>query len=80
MEIFSEIKAILVKELALDEEAVVPEAHLQDDLGADSLAILNLTERIGIRYGIEITGDDLVEINDVGGLVQLIESRISSKL
>ena len=79
MEIFSEIKEMLVKELALDEEAVVPEAHLQDDLGADSLALLNLTELIGKRYDIGITGDDLVEINSVSELVQLIESRISSK-
>ena len=79
MEIFSEIKEILVKELALDDEAVVPEAHLQDDLGADSLALLNLTELIGIRYNIGITGDDLVEINNVSELVALIESRISSK-
>jgi acyl carrier protein len=79
MEIFSEIKQMLVKELALDDEAVVPEAHLQDDLGADSLALLNLTELIGKRYDIGITGDDLVEINSVSELVQLIESRISSQ-
>ena len=79
MEIFSEIKEMLVKELALDEDAVVPEAHLQDDLGADSLALLNLTELIGKRYDIGITGDDLVEINSVSELVELIESRISSK-
>jgi len=79
MEIFSEIKTMLVKELALDDEAVVPEAHLQDDLGADSLALLNLTELIGKRYDIGITGDDLVEINSVSELVQLIESRISSQ-
>ena len=79
MGIFSEIKDIIAKELALDEEAVVPEAHLQDDLGADSLALLNLTELIGKRYDIVITGDDLVEINSVSELVQLIESRISSQ-
>ena len=79
MEIFSVIKEMLVKELALDDEAVVPEAHLQDDLGADSLALLNLTELIGKRYDIGITGDDLVEINNVSELVALIESRISSK-
>jgi acyl carrier protein len=79
MEIFSVIKEMLVKELALDDEAVVPEAHLQDDLGADSLALLNLTELIGKHYDIGITGDDLVEINNVSELVALIESRISSK-
>jgi acyl carrier protein len=79
MEIFSEIKEIIVKELALDEEVVIPSAHLQDDLGADSLALLNLTELIEKRYDIGITGDDLVEINSVSELVELIESRISSK-
>ena len=51
----------------------------QDDLGADSLALLNLTELIGKRYDIVITGDDLVEINNVRELVALIASRISSK-
>ena len=79
MEIFSVIKEMLVKELALDDEAVVPEAHLQDDLGADSLALLNLTELIEKRYAIGLTPDDLVEIGKVSELVHLIESRISSQ-
>ena len=79
MDLFNEIKEIIVKELALDEEAVISEAQLQDDLGADSLALLNLTEIIGKRYGIEIMGDDLVEIENLGELVSLVESKISSK-
>lgn len=79
MDLFAEIKEIIVEELALDEEAVVSEAHLQDDLGADSLMILNLTEVIGVRYEIEIQGDDLVDIANVGELVKLVESKISSK-
>jgi acyl carrier protein len=79
MDLFNEIKEIIVKELALDEEAVVSEAHLQDDLGADSLALLNMTEIIGKRYGIEIMGDDLVEIENVGELLKLVESKISTK-
>jgi acyl carrier protein len=79
MDLFAEIKEIIVNELALDEEAVVSGSNLQDDLGADSLALLNLTEIIGKRYGIEIMGDDLVEIGNLGELVSLVESKISSK-
>ena len=79
MDLFAEIKEIIVKEWALDEDIVVSEAHLQDDLGADSLMLLNLTEIIGIRYGIEVTGDDLIEVTNVGELIKLIESRISSE-
>ncbi len=79
MDLFAEIKEIIVKELALGEEAVVSGSHLQEDLGADSLALLNLTEIIGKRYGIEIMGDDLVEIENVGELINLVESKISTK-
>jgi len=79
MDLFNEIKEIIVKELALDEKAVISEAHLQEDLGADSLALLNLTEILGKRYGIEIMGDDLVEIENVGELLNLVESKISTK-
>ncbi len=76
---YSEIKEIIVTVLALDEEVVVPEAHLQDDLGADSLALLNLAEALEKRYGIEIPSDDLVDIANVGELVKLVESKILSK-
>jgi acyl carrier protein len=79
MDLFAEIKEIIVKEWALDEDIVISEAHLQDDLGADSLMLLNLTEIIGIRYGIDVTGDDLIEVTNVGELIKLIESRISSE-
>ena len=79
MELYAEIKDMIVKELALDEEEVVSEAHLQDDLGADSLGLLNLATAISKKYGIEMQGDDMVEIENVGELVKLIESRISSK-
>ena len=79
MDIFSQIKEILVKQLALDEEEVLLEAHLQDDLGADSLGLLNLAEALSELYKVEILGDDLVELENIDELVKLIESRISLK-
>jgi len=79
MELDAEIKDMIVRELALDEEEVVSEAHLQYDLGGDSLGLLNLAEAIGTRYGIEIQGDDLVDVANVGELVKLVDSKISSK-
>ncbi len=79
MTLDSAIKQIIVTVLAVDEEAVVPEAHLQDDLGADSLALLNLAEAFEKRYGIVIPSDDLVDIANVGELVKMVESKIYSK-
>ncbi len=79
MSLYDEIKEIITMELALDEKAVVPEAHLQDDLGADSLGLLNLAEALDARYRIQLQGDDLVDIPNVGELVKLVESKIALK-
>jgi len=79
MTLYDEIREIITNELALDKEVVVPEAHLQDDLGADSLGLLNLAEAIDARYGINLQGDDLVDIANVGELVKLVESKIALK-
>ena len=78
MDLNAEIKKMLAKELAVDQMDAVLEAHLQDDLGGDSLAVLNLAVAIGKRYSIEIVYDDMVEIENVQELIQLVESRIAS--
>jgi len=79
MALFDEIREMIAEALAIEEEEVVKEAHLQDDLLADSLALLNLAEAIGERYGIEIQGDDLVEAETVGALLKFVEAGIASK-
>jgi len=76
MALFDEIKKMIVKEFALDDDEVLPEAHLQDDLGGDSLCILNLSEAIGKRYGIKLQADELVETENVAELVELVKSKI----
>ena len=77
MEVFDEIKKMIVNLFAIDEAAVVAEAHLQDDLEGDSLAVMRLAETIGTHYGIEIIAEDLLDIDNLGELVDLVESKIS---
>ena len=79
MELFSEIKNMIVSVFALEEESVVSEAHLEDDLGGDSLAIMNLAEAIAKRYEIEIQSEDIIEVDNVSELVELVKLKISSK-
>jgi acyl carrier protein len=79
MECFAEIRGIIAKELALDEKRVVPEAHIQEDLGADSLGLFNLAEAIALRFGVELLMDELADMENVNELAKLIESKISSK-
>jgi acyl carrier protein len=78
MDLFNELKEIIAAELAIDESTVVPAAHLQDDLGADSLGILNIAEAIADKYKITIVADDLVDIANVGELVEMVKAKIAA--
>ncbi|MGD8881331.1 MAG: phosphopantetheine-binding protein [Desulfobacterales bacterium] len=77
MDLLSELKEMIVNTFAIDGDAVVADAHLQDDLGADSLAVVRLAEAIGTHYGIEILAEDLLDVANVGEIVALVKSRIS---
>jgi acyl carrier protein len=79
MDVFSEIKELIARQCAVDDAEVVAQAHLQDNLGADSMGLMILAEAISRQYGIEILIDDLVDIENVGELVKLVEARVSSK-
>ena len=79
MDIYSEIKTIIAKLLAIEAETITKEAHLHFDLGADSLAMENLALAISEKYGIELLGEDIVELDNVDGLVSLVESRLVLK-
>jgi acyl carrier protein len=76
MELFSEIKEMIIKLLAIDEEEVTEDAHLQFDLGADSLALMNLAMSINKKYSLELLIDDMVELENVGELISLVEEKI----
>ena len=53
--------------------------HLQDDLGADSLGMLNIAEAIADKYKITIVADDLVDIANVGELVAMVKTKIAAR-
>ncbi len=78
MELFSEIRTMIVKKLAVDAEAVTKDAHLQFDLGADSLAIFNLSAEISEKYCIELLAEDIVGLENIGELTSLVESKINT--
>lgn len=79
MTVYTEIREIIGRELAVEEEIIVSGAHLQDDLGADSLGLLNLAAAIGEKYGIELLGDDLVDLESVDALISLVQSKVAGK-
>ena len=79
MNITQEITAMLVKELAVEENEVVAGAYLEDDLDADSLVLLTMADAISELYDIKLTGDDLGDVETVGEFIALVEQRVAAK-
>ena len=77
MDRYDEIKSIIAKILAITPETVTRDSHLHFDLGADSLGLENLALAISEKYGIELLGEELVELENVGELVLLVDAKIN---
>ena len=72
---FEEVKNILVEQLYVDESKVVPDARIKDDLGADSLDILQLLMTIEEERGITIPDEVLAGFSTVGDIVEYLEAQ-----
>ena len=72
------VKSIIVEQLGVDEEEVTMEASFTDDLGADSLDIVELVMAFEEEFGIEIPDDDAEKISTVKNAVDYIEQQHGS--
>ena len=70
---FEKVRDIIVETLACDAEQVTLEASLADDLGADSLAAVELVMALEEASGITIDDADVVNLKTVGDIVKYLE-------
>jgi acyl carrier protein len=73
MAVAERVKKMIVEQLGVNEAEVVPEAKFIDDLGADSLDIVELVMALEDEYGIEIPDEDAEKIQTVGDAIRYIE-------
>lgn len=73
---FERIKSVIVEQLGVDEELVTPNASFVDDLGADSLDVVDLIMGIEEEFDIEIADEDAETISTVSDAVNYIKERI----
>jgi acyl carrier protein len=72
------VKAIVVEYLAVDPAEVVDGASFVDDLGADSLDIVELVMTFEEEFHCQITDDDAAKISTVGDAVKFLESNANT--
>ena len=68
------VKSIVVEELAVDEEEVTAEASFIDDLGADSLDVVELIMAIEDEFDLEIPDEEAEKISTVKDAINYIEA------
>lgn len=74
--VLEKIKVILAEQFDVEEDSLKNETDLQDDLGADSLDVVDLLMSIEDEFDIEIPDEEIENIRTVGDLVNYIEANI----
>jgi len=72
--IFDRVKTIIVDQLGAEDAEVTMEASFVDDLGADSLDIVELVMALEEEFDIEIPDDEAEKIRTVGEAVKYIQT------
>ena len=74
MEEFERVKNVIVDQLSVDADEVTLEASFVDDLGADSLDVVELIMGLETEFDIEIPDEEAEKISTVGDAVEYIKS------
>ena len=76
-EIFEKVKGIIVEQLGVTETSVTTEASFIDDLGADSLDIVELVMELEEEFDMEIPDTDAEKVVTVGDVVEYIKEHVA---
>jgi acyl carrier protein len=75
MAVGEKVKEIVAQQLGVNEEQVTDEASFKDDLGADSLDIVELVMAFEEEFDIEVPEEDAEKVQTVGQAIQYIEAK-----
>lgn len=78
-DIFDRVKKLIKDNLEVEDETkIVPEASFTEDLGADSLDIVELVMALEEEFGIEIPDEEAEKIDTVGSAVTHISEKVEA--
>ena len=75
--VIERVSKVIIDRLGVDESEVKAEASFRDDLGADSLDVVELVMELEDEFDMEISDEDAEKIATVGNAISYIESKVS---
>ncbi len=70
---FEKVKSVLAQQFELDPESITMDTNLIDDLGADSLDVVELIMSLEDEFGLSISDEDAAQLLTVGKIVDYLE-------
>jgi acyl carrier protein len=79
MDIEAKVKEIIVDKLGVEESQITPEASFTNDLGADSLDIVELVMGFESAFSVSIPDEDAEKIGTVGDAMKYLKEKLENK-
>lgn len=79
MAVFERVRDVIAKELNVSEDQITPDATFADDLGADSLDVVELVMTLEDEFDISIPDEDAEKIRTVADAVGYIETKTTQQ-
>ncbi|MFC1474647.1 acyl carrier protein [bacterium] len=73
---FEKLKKVIISELGVSEDSIVPEASFRDDLGANSQKIFDLILALEDEFGFEIPDEDALLITTIADATTYLDKRL----
>ncbi len=74
--VLEKVKAILSEQFDVEEDSITADTKISEDLGADSLDVVDLLMSLEDEFEVEVPDDEIENIKTVGELVKYIESNM----
>ncbi len=74
--VFEKVRAVICEQLDLDEDKVKMDSSIIDDLGADSLDIVDLIMTLEEEFDLEMADEEIENVRYIGDIVKHIEANI----
>jgi len=78
MELADQVRSLIAEQLGVDSAEMTPEANILDDLGADSLDVVELVMALEETFDIEISDDDAEGIRTIGDVESYVVKRLAA--